>query len=219
MRKSILKKIIMVTLSVSLLGSTLVGCKSKDNKDTSSSKTMKEVKFKVTSGMFKYEPKPDVVVQKEWKVRMEKYLGKKLNIEWQWIPWGDLGEKVKIQLASNDLSDVTLVNDGGLIQQYGNQGVLLDLSTHIDKLPNYKKFIEEAKDGKKSVYTKENKLFAFHDAGEESLETTQAFFNYRYDIFEKNSIKTTEFFLTKVEQANCARKYKLSAQFGTSMSA
>ena len=27
------------------------------------------------------------------------------------------------------------------------------------------------------------------------------------------------FFVTEFEQANCARKYKLSAQFGTSMSA
>lgn len=204
-----MKKLVTMIAVLSIITSVCAGC----NNDTAAKKQSteevpKELSIKVMVPNFGVSSS-GTMIQQEWQTRMEKYLGTKLNITWDIIPWADYAVKEKTVLASGDIPDVYTYSSYSAVQQYGSQGVLLDISKYMSKVPNYKKYVDQTKDSKYLVYDSDGKSYGFLDGfennknieGAQSLSTVA----YRFDIFKKNNIKIPE---TLDEFSSAAKKLK-----------
>lgn len=136
------------------------------------------------------------LVQEEWQSRMEAYIGRKLNIEWNYVPWGqEYLDKFKLVLASGDLPDI-MTNIGNEVQrQYAGQGVLLDIAPYLDTVAvNYKRFYESTPNGDKSLRSPEGTMTLFGDGWINRDNNHGSGYGaiYRFDIFEKHNLKIPE---------------------------
>lgn len=102
---------------------------------------------------------------------------------------GNYDEKLNITLASGNLPDIIHVMGRPVkINKYGSDGALLDLQPHIDKMPNFKKFLEENPMRHQTYMNADGQLFAF-PPGQGAGETNRRGWLYRRDIFEKHNIE------------------------------
>jgi putative aldouronate transport system substrate-binding protein len=206
-----MKKVALVVAVLTTLTSVLSGCKggtTTDKPTTNEQKVPEKLSIRAMVPNFGISS-DGTMIQQEWLARMEKYLGTKLDISWEMIPWADYPTKEKTVLASGDIPDVFTYSNYDMNQQYGSQGVLLDVAKYLDKSPNYKKFVDSTPDSKYLVYTPEGKSYGFLDGfvntknieGAQSLSTVA----YRFDIFKKENIKIPE---TLDEFYDAAKKLK-----------
>lgn len=122
----------------------------------------------------------DTLVDKEFEKRLN------MTFDWTLIPMGDYDEKLSVQLAAGDLTDLILLKGGkSITDKYGPQGMFLDLKPYIDdgKMPNYLKWAEifpellvDMVDGDGKMYAIEN----FNTDGQLPVG-----YLYRKDIFDK----------------------------------
>jgi len=122
-------------------------------------------------------------------------MGKNLDIQFQYVNHMDYGEKVKVVLASGELPDIITLNwlTQEEIIKYGDAGLFVDLSQHLDKMPNYKKLLEEAPSTKPNLFSKEGKLYSVYNASLNNLAVDgghdmNSVIGIRLDIFEKHNI-------------------------------
>lgn len=60
-----------------------------------------------------------------------------IEINWSTGPWSDFDEKIKIFLNTGDLPDIVWLRDSfGVMRDYGNMGLFLDLNKYQDQMPN-----------------------------------------------------------------------------------
>lgn len=211
-----MKKLFAVLMTVVLLLSlALVGCSGKTentNNDASDPSSVEKgddspLKLTVMAATFGASP-AGTQVQLEWQKRMEAHIGRKLDIEWKYIPWGEYGDKFKLTLASGDLPDIMTNKSGDLATQYGRQGVVLDIAPYLEKYaPNYKKFVDSTPNAKSSLYTPEGNMYFFGDgwSNKDNNEGTVYGPIYRFDEFKKHNIKIPE---TMDEFYNAAKQLK-----------
>jgi putative aldouronate transport system substrate-binding protein len=171
-------------------------------------KEMDIFRFKASVPDFGLSPE-GTLVQDEWQKKMEEYMGMKLDIKWERLPWNDYREKEKIILASGDYPDVFTSSDYDNVLEYGPQGMLLEVSQYFDRTPNYMEFVNSTPDAEYQLYDENGKSYGFQDGfannrdieGAQSLSTVA----YRFDIFKKHSIKVPE---TLDEFYDAAKKLK-----------
>ncbi|MFD0960925.1 extracellular solute-binding protein [Paenibacillus chungangensis] len=207
-----------ILLAVLLASSTVfAGCSSNNegengsNKQTDSDKQTEgsgeqTIKLSVMAGTFGAVPE-NTEVQKEWQRRMEEYIGRKLDIDWQYIPWGDYSDKFKLTLASGDLPDIMTNTGSDLAVQYGRQGLVLDISKYLDQAPNYKAFLDSTPYVESSMYTPEGNMYFFGDGWSNTDNNQGSAYGslYRFDTFQKHDIKIPE---TLDELYEAAKKLK-----------
>lgn len=194
-------KLLVLMLTMSVL---LVGCSGGDKEETAtgsaskistaknspeSEKAPETLNLKVYQPFFGEKPARGLTIDKLWQEKMEAYLGVKLNITWDELPYGDYLEKMPVYLASGDYADVFLINSMDAITEAGTNGAILNLKDKLDLMPNYKKFLD-ANGGQemKKVVSGDGNLYMFADGARSSTSGTQWSWIYRFDTFQKHNM-------------------------------
>jgi len=175
-RKRINTTILSIFLIIAML---LVGCKKEDESTTP---TTNEGVVKVNVMTSEHPAQPlnnDTPVVKE----IEKRLGVKINL--QPVPSSDYDAKKQVLIATNNIPDIMKVNLTEL-REYADKGVYVNISEHLDKLPNYKKAIENVEDVNKLKINGD--LYGFHNLTYKGMYYGQ-FPMIRVDILEELGVE------------------------------
>jgi putative aldouronate transport system substrate-binding protein len=185
------------------------GCSNNSKKSDINEENQEVMRFSVTLPANGVD-NPNSLVGKEWHKRMEAYMGKKVEIEYNYIPSSEYDEKVKLMIASDDLTDFFVTPLFYDTTEMAEQGQLLELGQYQDLMPNYMNYISKVKNGKKRVTDADGNMFTFKETSTPRfpadrgmlIQNTSA---YRYDVFEANNIKIPE---TLDEFYGAAKKLK-----------
>lgn len=161
---------------------------------TAATSALPKLSFTVTSVNFGTDP-AGKILQDLWIKKCSEMMGRELDIQIQYINVSDYAEKFKIMLAGNTLPDI--ITNWGLQQNelvaYGENGVFVDLSAYLDKMPNYKKLLDESPSSLSNIYSNDGKLFGVYpvtvnnlavDGGHDIWHSV----GIRKDIFDENNI-------------------------------
>ena len=133
------------------------------------------------------------VVQEKWQSMMEEYLGVKLDIDWNIVPWSDYRSSEKVLLQSGDIADVATYSQGNYINEYGSDGIVLDILKYKDYMQYYQEFVKETNGGEAYAYNQDGTAYYFMDgfSNPENLTGAQSFtaFSYRFDVLKKLGLK------------------------------
>ncbi|MBY0160700.1 extracellular solute-binding protein [Cytobacillus firmus] len=198
----------MLVLGLALL-MVFSGCSNNSKKTDTHEEDQEVMRFSVTLPANGVD-NPNSLVGKEWHKRMEAYMGKKVEIEYNYIPSSEYDEKVKLMIASDDLTDFFVTPLFYDTTEMAEQGQLLELGQYKDLMPNYMNYIGKVKNGMKRVTDAEGNMFTFKETSTPRfpedrgmlIQNTSA---YRYDVFEANNIKIPE---TLDEFYGAAKKLK-----------
>lgn len=203
-----MKRAVSILLVFLLAFSMLVGCGGKEPDVTENTQeasgediqiSKEALSFKVMTVNFGEIP-TGKLANDAWLAEMEKLMGRKLDITFEYVSMADYGEKLKIMLTSNQLPD--LFTSWGIGQKevfdYGANGTLVELTSNMDKLPLYKKALDSAQDSLNNLYSVDGKLYGFYSVqggwqnysgGSNEIAYSTAI---RKDIFDKNGISVPE---------------------------
>lgn len=111
-------------------------------------------------------------------------------------------DKINLDIASGDLDDLIYNTDYNELIKSGNDGAYVDYNENMDKMPNFKKWVDDRKDLVSYFLSAEGKLFISPNEGYGDVGN-RTFWLYRMDIFEKNNLKvpTTDAELYDVAKA------------------
>ncbi|MEK4060019.1 MULTISPECIES: extracellular solute-binding protein [Paenibacillus] len=185
-----LAKILVLGLAALMIFS---GC-SNDSKNSAANGENQEVmRFSVTLPTYGVD-NPNSLVGKEWHKRMEAYMGKKVEIEYNYIPSSEYDEKVKLMIASDDLTDFFVTPLFYDTSEMAGQGQLLELAQYKDLMPNYMNYISKVKNGMKRVTNPDGEMYTFMETStprfpEDRGMLIQNTSSYRYDVFKANDIE------------------------------
>ncbi|WP_342480367.1 extracellular solute-binding protein [Paenibacillus sp. FSL L8-0340] len=188
-----LAKILVLGLAALMIFS---GC-SNDSKNSAVNGENQEVmRFSVTLPTYGVD-NPNSLVGKEWHKRMEAYMGKKVEIEYNYIPSSEYDEKVKLMIASDDLTDFFVTPLFYDTSEMAGQGQLLELAQYKDLMPNYMNYISKVKNGMKRVTNADGEMYTFMETStprfpEDRGMLIQNTSSYRYDVFKANNIEIPE---------------------------
>jgi putative aldouronate transport system substrate-binding protein len=199
---------------VLMLGGVLAGCSSDSKTDNAtnngdSAQSDETLSFSVTLPSFgaKIEDSP---VHKEWFKQMESLMGKKLDIKYNYIPWSEYNDKSKLLLASGDTTDLFLIMNKEIYDQYEGEDSYLELSQYKEELPNYMKLVDQAKNGNLKAIRSNGDFYGlrFVDLPRQAEGKGMGVYQpatYRYDVMEKNGIEIPK---TLDELYSAAKKLK-----------
>lgn len=198
----------MLVLGLALL-MVFSGCSTNSKKTDTHEENQEVMRFSVTLPANGVD-NPNSLVGKEWHKRMEAYMGKKVEIEYNYIPSSEYDEKVKLMIASDDLTDFFVTPLFYDTTEMAEQGQLLELGQYKDLMPNYMNYIGKVKNGMKRVTDADGNMYTFKETSTPRfpedrgmlIQNTSA---YRYDVFEANHIKIPE---TLDEFYGAAKKLK-----------
>lgn len=94
-------------------------------------------------------------------------------------------ESLALAVSSGGMPDVLSVLPGE-VQQYGQQGALLDLSKHMDKMPNVKAYLDNNPDLKARMLSPSGEIHGILNDG--AGEGNQTVWMYREDILTKHNL-------------------------------
>ncbi|MFD0959057.1 extracellular solute-binding protein [Paenibacillus chungangensis] len=163
---------------IAMVLSLLAGC-SGNNNNTESGGSSPSPTAKADSGKKEEAGKDDKPLELTWmryehpsqallsdSVAVQEFLKRqnvKLNV--QGVPQSNYDDKKKTLIATNTMPDVLLVKQDD-IQNFADSGIFLDLTPHLDNMPNFKKVIEEQPDINKNKI--DGKLYGFPLAAKKS---------------------------------------------------
>ena len=181
----VLKRKVMAAVGASSLFAAVLG-----SGVVSAHPATKTLSFTVYQPYFQ-KPATGTRLQKIWTQMMEKYLGVKLNIHWEEIPWTEYGTKEPTYLASGHLADVSLLVNPKDILQAGEEGAIVNLMPYLKKgdMPYYKKFLDQS--GNLAKVERNGAIYYFSDglqANSYIKYGTQWAWLFRFDIFKKNHL-------------------------------
>lgn len=188
-----MKKLSGVAL-VLAVASLLAGCQSNGNSaKTSSEKVPSTLNLTIMNPNFGVLP-TNTAVQNEWQKEMEAYLGCKLNITWNYVPWADYPTKEQTVEATGSIPDIVTYANYNYNQSAGSAGILLDIAPYIKnkQVPNYQPYIEGTPSSSQALYTTDGHSWGFldgmnnshNDYSAQSLSTI----GIRFDVFKQNNI-------------------------------
>ena len=167
-------------------------------------------------GKFTYwvemNPSAATVIQNYGDIEYFKKLQEVTNtqIEFMHPPAGQTKEQFKLLIASRkDLPDVVSINwlteyPGGP-EKAVKDGIIIDLNDYIDKMPNYKAFLESDPEIKKQAVTDEGTLYGFHGINMEKVRTCACGLIARKDWLDELGLEAPE---TIEEWENVLKKFK-----------
>ena len=138
----------------------------------------------------------DTIMMKLWQEKMEEYLGVKLDITWQIIPWDDFRGNESVNLAAKDLADVNTYSQSELVNEYGAAGVVLNVNEYADYMVYYPTFVEGVVGGQEGINNPDGSSYVFWDGydNDVNLAGAQSFaaYAYRFDVLKKYDLKPAE---------------------------
>ena len=148
----------------------------------------------------------DTKMMKLWQEKMEEYLGVKLEIEWKsFLPWDDFRANESVNLAAKDLADVNTYSQSELVNEYGAQGVVLNVNEYADYMVYYPTFVAGVVGGQEGINNPDGTSYVFWDGYDNDLNLAggQSFsaYAYRFDVLKKYDLKPAT---TWEEFRNCA---------------
>ncbi|MBM7565812.1 extracellular solute-binding protein [Paenibacillus sacheonensis] len=134
------------------------------------------------------------MIQKEWLKLMETKMGRKIDIKWNYIPSSDYDQKVKLMIASNDMTDFFMTPLFYDTSDMAKNGQIIDLMKYKDDMPNYMNYLGQVKNGMTNVTNANGQMFTFKETSFPRFEKDKGMLiqnvsAYRYDLFQKNNIK------------------------------
>lgn len=131
--------------------------------------------------------------QQLWQEKMEAYLGCKLDITWVTKPWADYRETEKTLLQTGDIKDVTTSSIGAAINEYGEDGSVLNLADYMDYMVYYPEYMADTNGGENFARNEDGSMFYFMDGfyNPNNVQGAQSMtaFAYRFDILQANDWK------------------------------
>lgn len=128
-------------------------------------------------------------MQALWQEKMEAYLGCKLDITWQTMPWNDFRSNESVMLAAGDLADINTYSQGSLVNEYGADGDVLNINDYADYLVYYPEFVAGYVGGQDGVNNPDGSSYVFWDGYDNDLNLAgaQSFtaYGYRFDVLKK----------------------------------
>ncbi|MBQ4451453.1 MAG: extracellular solute-binding protein [Clostridia bacterium] len=139
----------------------------------------------------------DTKMMKLWQEKMEEYLGVKLEIEWKsFLPWDDFRANESVNLAAKDLADVNTYSQSELVNEYGAQGVVLNVNEYADYMVYYPTFVAGVVGGQEGINNPDGTSYVFWDGydNDVNLAGAQSFaaYAYRFDVLKKYDLKPAE---------------------------
>lgn len=146
-------------------GSSSTADSKTDASGSSTAATGDTLSFKCTTADFG-KSVTGTPIQNEWQKMMEAYLGKKLDIQYEYINYSDYKEKLQVLIAGGNLPDLMTYTGMSYteIPKYGEKGVFLEVSSKFDSTPNYKAAVDRDPNAKDAIFTPEGKSYAFYNA-------------------------------------------------------
>lgn len=133
------------------------------------------------------------MIQELWEEKMEAYLGVDLDITWTRTPWSDFRGNEMIILQSGMLPDVSSTSKGSAINEFGEDGALLNLSDYTDYMVYYTDYMEQTNGGEAFCQNEDGSMYYFMDGfyNPDDIMGAQSFtsFAYRFDILKENNLQ------------------------------
>lgn len=191
-------------------GSSSAGSSTSDSTAAGSLPALKDNTLKLIIAAPEFNaPATGTPIQKEWQTKMEAYLGVKLDITWQYTPWASYRENEGVLLASGQYPDIMATASKDYPNQYGMDGMILNINDYKDYMTYYQKFVEGTPGGESAVYNPDGSMYSFQDGyvNVNNIEGSQSFtaYAYRFDLLKKNNLQPAT---TLDEYAALAKKLK-----------
>lgn len=194
-RKKLFTKIIVIAMTTMMTAGLFSGCgKSEEEKADGASNTNSATSGKVSDEPITftmlYADNSAYPFNKDWDTlkEMEKITNVHLNV--QSVPDGDYSTKRQLILNSGEMPDIISKTQSGDISDYALNGVILPISDYLDKMPNFKAFIEkyDYKQDIENMKESDGKFYSLPvNANTEKIQTE--LFMVRKDILDKNGLK------------------------------
>lgn len=131
-------------------------------------------------------------IQKLWKEAMEHYLGCELDINWTRTNNIDYANNELVVLQSGQAPDIATVTKGAAVNEYGETGLLLNLSDYMDYMKYYPEFMKETNGGEDFAKMQDGSMYYFMDGfyNPDDIQGAQSFtsFAYRFDVLKELGI-------------------------------
>ena len=130
------------------------------------------------------------MIQEAWQKRMEEYLGCKLDISWTRTPSVDYAANELVVLQSGQIPDVGCTTKGPSVNEYGEDGTVLNLADYTDYMRYYPDYMEQTCGGADFAKNEDGSMYYFMDGfyNPDDIQGAQSFtaFAYRFDILRDN---------------------------------
>jgi putative aldouronate transport system substrate-binding protein len=168
---------------LTVLAGTVVGCGS-DGPEPAKT-TAQATNSPVTLKMMVIK-QPARAYKEDWPIY--KFFKEKTGIEFKVTDplAADYSTALNLAISSGSLPDLLMVTSLNEANTNGKNGGLLNFFDHLDKMPNYKKFLEQHPDVKGSVLSADGKDYYLPHFGLE--QWSRRSWLYRDDIFKKNNL-------------------------------
>jgi len=220
MKKSKEKRIIALVLSMLLVFTLFTGCSGSSNQtsgsDTQSSSKVEEstaeVKESTTDSNEAEGPvMPELPnntlsitvnapnwgtdpmntkMMSVWHEKMEEYLGITLDITWNHRP--NYQEQEKVLIQAGDIGDVATYMQGSYINDFGADGMVLNIMDYWDYMTYYPEYVAQTHGGMEYTLTESGASYYFMNGyyNPENVTGAQSFtsFAYRFDILKEHNL-------------------------------
>ena len=130
-------------------------------------------------------------IEEEWHARMEDYLGVKLNITWEELPFAEFNTKMPVYLAAGDWADAFQVSAVSYdeINEFGMQGMLVNLLDYLPEDSYYMQYVNASLKNRMAVTAPDGNIYGFCDGMKSVADAgTQCCWIVRFDTLEEHGI-------------------------------
>lgn len=130
-------------------------------------------------------------IEEEWQARMEDYLGVKLNITWEELPFAEFNTKMPVYLAAGDWADAFQVSAVSYdeINEFGMQGMLVNLLDYLPEDSYYMQYVNASLKNRMAVTAPDGNIYGFCDGMKSVADAgTQCCWIVRFDTLEEHGI-------------------------------
>ena len=130
------------------------------------------------------------MIQQLWQEKMEAYLGCKLDITWDVQPsLSDLQGLENTWLAALDFCDVNTTTIGTSLDEYGEEGEILNIADYMDYMVYYPDYMAGSPGGEELARNQDGSMYYFIDGfyNPNNVTGAQSFASvaYRFDILQE----------------------------------
>lgn len=129
------------------------------------------------------------MIQQLWEQAMEHYLGVDIEVTLNRTAWADFRTNELTLLAADDVADVNTYSQGTAIQEYGDDGIVLNLADYQDYIKYYWDYVDGHPNGRNVAINADGSMYYFMDAmnNEDNIQGAQSFtaFAYRFDVLQE----------------------------------
>ncbi|WP_068773424.1 extracellular solute-binding protein [Paenibacillus sp. FJAT-26967] len=172
-----------IALTALLSGSILAGCaKEEDASGSKNGSALGEKAVTLNMMTFSHTNWP---YKEDWPIY--KFLKEKTNVSFKVQPvMSDYATTMNLAISSGEIPDLMMVNSLKAANTHGSSGAFVNFFDHLDKMPNYKKFLEDHPDVKASILSPDGKNFFMPLYGLE--QQSRRSWLFRDDVFKKHGL-------------------------------